>query len=107
VVALYSAAVYDTKEVDAGIQYLKQFTPESKLGPRYSHYMYGHYYAAQAMWIRGGEDWLQWYPAIRDELLRKRLAPGYWPDTIGNEYGTAMSLIVLQMPNNYLPIFQR
>ena len=62
VVALYSAAVYDAKEVESGVAYLRQFMPEIKLGSRYSHYFYGHYYAAQAMWIRGGEDWNAWYP---------------------------------------------
>jgi hypothetical protein len=108
VVALYSAAVYDAKEVDAGISYLRQYMPEIKLGSRYSHYFYGHYYAAQAMWIRGGEDWNAWYPAIRDELVRRQSATaGFWADSICNEYGTAMALIILQMPNNYLPIFQR
>jgi hypothetical protein len=107
VVALYSAAVYETKEVDAGINYLKQFIPEIKFGQRYSHYFYGHYYAAQAMWIRGGADWVQWYPAIRDELVHNRTPQGSWNDSIGSEYGTAMALIILQMPNNYLPIFQR
>ncbi len=107
VVALYSAAVYDSKEVDSGIAYLKQYMPEIKFGQRYSHYFYGHYYAAQAMWIRGGEDWNQWYPAIRDELVSKRTAQGSWSDSVGSEYGTAMALIILQMPNNYLPIFQR
>lgn len=107
VVALYSAAVYDAKEVDAGIKYLKQYMTEIRFGNRYSHYFYGHYYAAQAMWIRGGDDWLNWYPAIRDELIHKRTAQGSWSDNIGSEYGTAMALIILQMPNNYLPIFQR
>ena len=108
VVALYSASVYDTKEVDAGIHYLKQFMMEIKFGQRYSHYFYGHYYAAQAMWIRGGDDWNQWYPAIRDELVSKRSPQGSWSDNgIGSEYGTSMALIILQMPNNYLPIFQR
>ena len=107
VVALYSASVYDSKEVDAGIRYLKQYMPEIKFGQRYSHYFYGHYYAAQAMWIRGGDDWNQWYPAIRDELVSKHTAQGSWSDSIGSEYGTAMALIILQMPNNYLPIFQR
>ncbi len=109
VVALYSAAVYDAKEVEAGVTYLKQFMPEIKVGSRYSHYYYGHYYAAQAMWIRGGEDWAVWYPSIRDELIRKQSSGsgGFWVDSICNEYGTAMALIILQMPNNYLPIFQR
>lgn len=107
IVALYSAAVYDAKEIDAGLTYLKQYMPEIKFGQRYSHYFYGHYYAAQAMWIHGGDDWNTWYPAIRDELLQKQMPQGYWQDSICNEYGTAMALIILQMPNNILPIFQR
>src|SRR5262249_36875298 len=107
VVALYSAGEYQSKEIDSGIGYLKQYLPDMKFGQRYSHYFYGHYYAIQAMWIRGGDDWGQWYPAIRDELVRRQSPQGYWIDSICNEYGTAMALIILQMPNNYLPIFQR
>ncbi len=107
VVALYSASVYDADEVKRGIDYLKQFMPEIKFGQRFSHYFYGHYYAAQAMWICGGDDWNSWYPAIRDELVRRQLPSGSWQDSICSEYGTAMALIILQMPNNYLPIFQR
>lgn len=107
IVALYSAGMYDSKEIESGIAYLKQFVPEIKFGQRYSHYFYGHYYAAQAMWIRGGQDWNNWYPSIRDELLRRQLPQGYWQDSICPEYGTAMALIILQVPNNYLPIFQR
>jgi hypothetical protein len=106
-VALYSAAVYDAKEVEAGIKYIRDFIPEIKFGNRYSHYFYGHYYAAQAMWIRGGDEWNAWYPAIRDELVHRQSPQGFWNDSICNEYGTAMALIILQMPNNYLPIFQR
>jgi hypothetical protein len=104
IVALYSAAEYEGKEIESGIAYLKQFMPETRYG---HHYFYGHYYAAQAMWIRGGEDWMTWYPAIRDELIRKQLAQGFWQDNVSHEYGTAMALIILQMPNNVLPIFQR
>jgi hypothetical protein len=107
VVALQSAGEYDSKEVRDGIAYLRKYTQEIKLGNRYSHYYYGHYYAAQAMWLRGGDDWGEWYPAIRGELLRRQAASGFWLDTICNEYGTAMALIILQIPNNYLPIFQR
>jgi hypothetical protein len=107
VVALQSAAAYDAKEIEPAIAYIKQFIPEIKFGQRYSHYFYGHYYAAQAMWMRGGEDWAMWYPAIRDELVRRQSPPGFWMDSICNEYGTAMALIILQMPNNFLPIFQR
>ena len=108
VVALYSAAVYDAKEVDAGIAYLRNHANEVRgMGRGNGHYFYGQYYAAQAMWIRGGEDWNQWYPTIRDEMIRKQMTQGSWNDSFGNEYGTAMALIILQVPNNYLPIFQR
>src|SRR5271165_4673464 len=94
-------------EIREGISYLRQYMREIKLGSRYSHYYYGHYYAAQAMWIRGGEDWNEWFPAIRTELIHRQSPAGYWTDSICNEYGTAMALIILQIPNNYLPIFQR
>jgi hypothetical protein len=107
IVALQSAGEYDSKEIRDGIAYLRKFTREIRLGSRYSHYFYGHYYAAQAMWIRGGEDWAEWYPAIRDELIRRQAPTGFWADSVGNEYGTAMALVILQIPNNFLPIFQR
>ena len=108
IVALQSTGVYESKEIDSGIAYLKQFVPEIKFGQRYSHYFYGHYYAAQAMWIRGGDDWAKWFPPIREELIRRQSArEGFWQDSICQEYGTAMALIILQIPNSYLPIFQR
>ena len=60
------------------------------------------------MWHAGGARWENWYPAIRDELLARQLPDGSWPDALVNiEYGTAMACLILQMPNNYLPIFQR
>ena len=75
------------------------------------HYFYGHYYAAQAMWIAGGNYWQQWYPAIRDELLntnwRNRNEGSWYNNQICPHYCTAMALIILQIPNNYLPILQR
>ncbi len=72
VVALQSAGEYDSKEIRDGLAYLRQYTREIKLGSRYSHYFYGHYYAAQAMWIRGGDEWNEWYPAIRNELVSRQ-----------------------------------
>jgi hypothetical protein len=74
------------------------------------HYFYGHYYAAQAMWTAGGAYWSDWYPAIRDELIsrtRRLRYDGSWTDAICPHYGTAMACIILQIPNNYLPILQK
>jgi hypothetical protein len=59
------------------------------------------------MWHVGGQYWARWYPAIRDALVARQAEDGSWSDSICMEYGTAMASIILQMPNNYLPIFQR
>lgn len=108
VVALYSAGVYEGKEITQGLEYLMRNVPQGDVFRFESHYFYGQYYAVQAMWHAGGNYWDRWYPSIRDELIRRQLPNGSWPDTvICSEYGTAMACLVLQMPNNYLPIFQR
>jgi hypothetical protein len=107
VVALYSAGIYEGEEVRRGIDYLEQHRPAAEEFSRDTHARYGHYYAAQAMWQAGGEHWQKWYPAVRDILLKAQQEDDSWLDPIGPEYGTAMATIVLQMPNNNLPIFQR
>jgi hypothetical protein len=115
VVALYSAGLYEGQEIERGLDYLMRFRPGQGGGGFFGnpevqiHYYYGHYYAAQAMWIAGGERWRLWYTAIRDELLRSRNPnDGSWFNgQICPHYCTAMALIILQIPNNYLPILQR
>ncbi len=106
IVAIYSAGIYEGPELEAGLAYLRTNLPRGGFN-RDNHYFYGHYYAVQAMWHAGGDDWRNWYQAIRDELLARQRDDGAWMDSICQEYGTAMASIILQMPNNYLPIFQR
>lgn len=107
VVALYSAGIYDSDEVRRGLAYLKQQAPQAASPVEQSYFLYAHYYAVQAMWHAGGDDWLKWYPTIRDRLLARQRPDGSWEDGISEDYGTAMACLILQMPNNYLPIFQR
>lgn len=112
IVGLYSASIYEGKEVERGLKYLQQFTPGRRFGPREippQHYWYGQYYAGLAMWTAGDDFWTPWLPAIRDEVLaRARTSNGTWSDPYhGAAYATAMALIILQLPNNYLPILQK
>ena len=107
IVALYSAGVYEGREIDRGLQYLDRFMPRRRIVGRESHFFYGHYYAVQAMWQAGGDRWEIWYPAIRDSLVAQQRNDGSWLDAVGPEYATAMACIILQMPNNMVPIFQR
>jgi hypothetical protein len=108
VVALYSAGIYKGPEIEAGLRYLRGHRPGGGFFGRLDmHYFYGHYYAVQAMWTAGGAYWTEWYPAIRDELLNRQNPDGSWMDAICTHYGTAMACIILQVPNNYLPILQK
>jgi hypothetical protein len=112
VAALLCAGIYKGRELESGLKYLMQYKPNPHT-PYYSHpynlhYFYGHYYAAQAMWTAGGTYWQEWYPGIRDELIRtNRRSDGGWHDTVCSHYATALACIILQIPNNYLPILQK
>jgi hypothetical protein len=105
ITAMQYAGVYAGEEITRGLEYLERFTPpkEQTVG----HYFYGHYYAAQAMFLAGDERWGRWWPSVRAELLQKQDSDGFWRGQAGQEYGTAMALIILQMPNRLLPIFQK
>jgi squalene cyclase len=105
VATLFYAGVYEGDVIERGLAYLERYLPGK--APEQTHYFYGHYYAAQAMFIAGGEHWAQWWPAIRDELIAKQNDDGSWRGQAGLEYGTAMALIVLQIPNRTLPIVER
>jgi hypothetical protein len=108
-VGLFNAGVDAGPEVERGRQFVLQFRPGRSLSPRGlppAYYYYAHYHATQAMRTAGGEYWAVWAPAARDELLA-RFRNGAWDDpTFGPVYATAMSLIVLQLADHYLPILQ-
>jgi hypothetical protein len=107
VAALYYAGVFQGNDLRRGLDYVFQFRPSANLPANsYAHYFYGQYYAAQAMFLAGGSYWASWYPSIRDELIAKQdHALGSWSGEVSNEYCTAVALIVMQMPNRYLPVF--
>ncbi len=111
VVGLYCAGVKELDEgpeVANGLKYLVQYLPQRGVERRDAYYFYGHYYAVLAMWQAGGEPWARWYPAIRDDLVSRQQPAGSWVDlSVSNEFATAMACLILGVPNNYLPIFQR
>ena len=100
---------------ERGLRYIKQFTPgktAQRVGPNgeamdmEGHYYYGNYYAVQAMFLAGGDYWSNWYPAIRDQLIaRQNQQGGQWSGDFSEDYATSMALIILQMPNRYLPVY--
>lgn len=107
ITSLYSAGIYDGPIIEKGLKYLNRFKPGGRgRGVGVNYYFYGHYYAVQAMWHAGGDYWNNWYPAIRDELIKSQRGDGSWTQGVGGkEYSTAMASIILQIPLNYIPVF--
>ena len=105
VAALQYAGIYEGEEIARGLEYVARFRPPYDQAP--PHFYYGHYYAAQAMFLAGDRYWQRWWPAVRDDLLDRQDPQGFWLGQAGEEYGTAMALIVLEVPNRLLPILQR
>ena len=63
---------------------------------------------SQVMWLSGHENWTWYFPSMRDQLLHRQEPDGSWNgDGVGKIYGTAIALVILQMPYAYLPILQR
>lgn len=109
VASLFYAGIYSDDSIDRGLTYLQgNATPNGAGMSSEAHYFYGHYYAVQSMYLAGGAAWQAWWPLIRDELVEKQAEQGGWMDyQAGPAYSTAMGLIILQMPQRYLPIFQK
>lgn len=106
VASLYYAGVFEGDDIKRGLDYLLRWKPgRGDAGVMPNHYFYGQYYAVQAMFLAGGQYWAQWYPAIRDELIHRQGTNGLWVGEVNDEYCTAMALIILQIPNRYLPVF--
>ncbi|MEQ8765983.1 MAG: terpene cyclase/mutase family protein [Planctomycetota bacterium] len=108
---LNSVGEYDSKMIDRAIDYMARTDPDANLrdGGLTHFEFYSRLYAAQAYWqYRDQSQWNRWYPRTKALLFRRQHANGSWTSLqYGSEYATAMSLIVLAVPYQYLPIFQR
>ena len=69
---------------------------------------YAWYYTTLLMFQKGGKHWAKYYPKIQRFLLRMQQGNGSWQgDHVGLLYGTAIALLILQIPYNHLPVLSR
>ncbi len=118
VACFYSAGLYDRQAGGAGaeaktverlVNFCKQKIAVQGNGRgAWGHYYYSHYYWGQSLYMRGGKDWDNYYPKMRDKLLSLQNIDGSWDgDGVGTVYGTSIALTLLQLPYGYVPIYQR
>lgn len=72
------------------------------------HREYITYYLAQAKWVQGRDIWKKFYRHAAPYMVRLQRPDGSWEGSDGGDvFGTAVALIVLQLPYNRLPVYQR
>ena len=108
----HAAGIYESPEIRKGLEFVRRcladYPDEPVKAAEKEFFLYANLYAAQAFYQAGGDIWASWYPLARRYLLKHQSpGDGSWKDFYGDEFGTAMSLLILEVPLNYLPIFQR
>ena len=113
VLSLQLAGKYADPHVVAGLKNVLRLFFARKAGETvHYYYYYTLYYASQAVYQAassldwGVTAWNAFYPALARELIAKQLATGAW-QSLYDEYGTAQAILMLSIPNRYLPIYQR
>jgi hypothetical protein len=117
IATLNHIGTYDHELVKAGIDYLRgEMSRHFRMYPWHYFYWYGHYYAAQVFFFAGDsngsrdQDLWEWYwSRISEQLVHGQERDGSWknPTGPGASFATAIACIILQIPNQYLPIFHR
>jgi hypothetical protein len=101
---------YDMPQIERGLKYLTLGMKGKTMGrrPRGQFKSYEDFYATLAFYQAGGEHWSAHWPKLRSDIINRRSTrDGSWTDTYGTEFGTAFATLTLQIPSQYLPIFQR
>ena len=114
VTALHGLGIYSDQAIERGIEFLNRELPRFNRtqGVRNGgHYFfwYGHYYGVQAMYTVGEPYWQPYFEEVRELLLSMQNEDGSWPNRPGPgpAFGTALGVLILEIPFRFLPIFQR
>ncbi|MFN8824993.1 MAG: prenyltransferase/squalene oxidase repeat-containing protein [Planctomycetota bacterium] len=108
--ALSSAGIHDDDLRDPVLEFLQEeYGSVADYYGSHFYFWYGNYYAAQAFYQAGGKRLETWFARLCKDLLASQAADGRWRNDTGpgDAFATAVACILLQMPKQYLPIFQR
>lgn len=103
---------HDHAAATKGITYLNKSATAIKPGAAW--YYYASYYAMQAQFQAGGDDWNNWHPKTRDSLLKTQNENGTWAGYTEDAYNgpamtysTSLGALILSVYLHYLPAYQR
>ncbi|MFN0059710.1 MAG: prenyltransferase/squalene oxidase repeat-containing protein [Planctomycetota bacterium] len=114
---LDAAGLYTGEVHSRGVAYMKRRWQENPKKPllacHFEQYRpYGNFYAAQVYHQLGGETWESWSSLSYPALIEEQDSDGSWKSSYGSSedgkvFGTVMSVLMLEIPLGYLPIFER
>ena len=93
----------DLKEYKATLGYLVQHIEQ----PSSQWPEYGRYYQAQALFQGDLAAWEKWNKLLVRQLKQAQQADGSIRGQVGDDVGTAMSLLALALNYRFLPIYER
>lgn len=114
VACLFNAGEYDDDYVPRMLDYCrKNLDPDS--ADSFGHWHYAHFYFSQVQYREGGAAWEAYREAIRKRLLKEATETKIGEESVaswqqgyvGPVYTTSLNLIMLQLDNACLPIYQR
>ena len=105
--ALYEAGQYDSEEIPEMLAYCKKHLADFSKGNRFGHWHYTYLYYAQVVYRQGAKQWGPFRDRLYKKITAAQSAEGSWSGGIGPVYVTCCNLIILQLDEGYLPIFQR
>ena len=74
----------------------------------YGHWHYTYLYYTQVVYRQGPDVWKPYMTKLYNRLSASQRKDGTWESgDIGDIYTAAINLIMMQMNNGYLPIYQR
>lgn len=97
-------------EIIQGLGYLiREMDDENNPWNASQHWpFYGSFYLSQTLYHSSNLLYGYYYPKLAQTLLAKQSQHGYWKEQkYGNAYATAMAVLILEIPYQTLPIFQR
>ncbi len=106
--ALYNAGDYDSKHVPEMLAYSKQnlHTITNNV-QSFGHWHYTYLYYSQVIYRQGDSEWAPFRDKLYDKIVSDQAPNGSWAGNIGPIYVTACNLIMMQLDQAYLPIYQR
>lgn len=108
-VALWNAGQYESEQLRRTQDYINRYVRHQWTYGKHAEYV--EYYLAQAKWIMGEGLWQDYFTQASRTLVSVQEPDGHWEGPDQNRYGTtfatAIALLILQLPYNRLPVYQR